>query len=90
MSLLAPDPPPYVLPFGLFVFRCPFCFDPVDACAPAPPYPYAENRPPDAKQLDIRLRMHQRCVHEMGVERSRAVIAEARRQLVWECRSQLN
>ena len=87
---MKPDAPPYKLPFGLFVWLCPFCFEPVDAVSPAPPFPYAESRPAGAQQLDVRLRMHQRCAHEFGPEKARVVVHEARRQLVWECRSLLN
>ena len=84
------DPAPYRLPFGTFVFLCPFCLQPVDCISPAAPFPYLPSATSEPQQFDIRLRMHQRCADSFGPEKARIVVHEARRQMVWECRSLLN
>lgn len=84
------DEKPYRLPADLFVWCCPFCFEPVDPIGPARAFPHEPSRPAEPSQFDVRVRMHQRCADAFDAERARLVVGEARKVLVWECRSRLN
>lgn len=87
--MAATEPKPYTCPDGFFLFVCPFCFGPIDCLSPAPPMPGAPTIRPFGP-FEVRVRMHQRCAERMRQAASVAVVKQATRVLLWECRSHLN